>query len=139
MLFYYFCIFKNYSIYYSIVLQVVAGSGDRGWLDGSLEHQNWLKLIQTTSSRNEANMKYYLQGGQVCVVIFIHFLFEIIQVLNVIVSHLSFYALQSSTFFYEINFFGFSNIQNYIFIASCVCWQRLIFSLKVWNNFSQYQ
>lgn len=47
-------------------LQVVAGSGDRGWLDGSLEHQNWLKLIQTSSGRKTANMKYYLQGGQVC-------------------------------------------------------------------------
>lgn len=44
---------------------MVAGSGDRGWLDGSLEHHNWLKLIQLSPSRSSANLKYYLQSGQV--------------------------------------------------------------------------
>ncbi|XP_044272558.1 histone-lysine N-methyltransferase MECOM-like isoform X4 [Tribolium madens] len=43
--------------------QVVAGSGVRGWLDGSGERQNWLKLIRSCD-KNSANMRYYLQGGQ---------------------------------------------------------------------------
>ncbi|XP_044272556.1 transcription factor hamlet-like isoform X2 [Tribolium madens] len=43
--------------------EVVAGSGVRGWLDGSGERQNWLKLIRSCD-KNSANMRYYLQGGQ---------------------------------------------------------------------------
>lgn len=46
-------------------LQVVAGSGVRGFLDGSLERQNWLKLIRSSQSRSQANLRYFLQGGQV--------------------------------------------------------------------------
>ncbi|KAG5889061.1 hypothetical protein JTB14_020414 [Gonioctena quinquepunctata] len=44
--------------------EVVAGSGVRGWLDGSVDHQNWLKLIQSAPDKNEANLRYNLQGGQ---------------------------------------------------------------------------
>nr|XP_015838045.1 PREDICTED: transcription factor hamlet [Tribolium castaneum] len=44
--------------------EVVAGSGVRGWLDGSGESQNWLKLIRSCD-KSSANMRYYLQGGQV--------------------------------------------------------------------------
>ncbi|XP_074032184.1 transcription factor hamlet isoform X2 [Leptinotarsa decemlineata] len=44
--------------------EVVAGSGVRGWLDGSVEHQNWLKLIQSAPDKSEANLRYNLQGGQ---------------------------------------------------------------------------
>ncbi|KYB25847.1 Transcription factor hamlet-like Protein [Tribolium castaneum] len=43
--------------------EVVAGSGVRGWLDGSGESQNWLKLIRSCD-KSSANMRYYLQGGQ---------------------------------------------------------------------------
>lgn len=68
---------RKYQIKHVIILQVVAGSGDRGWLDGSLEHQNWLKLIQSTSSRNGANLKYYLQGGQVCEILLLNGIYTI--------------------------------------------------------------
>ncbi|XP_018561523.1 MDS1 and EVI1 complex locus protein EVI1-like isoform X3 [Anoplophora glabripennis] len=44
--------------------EVVAGSGVRGWLDGSSEHQNWLKLIQSTPNKNQANVRHFLQNGQ---------------------------------------------------------------------------
>jgi hypothetical protein len=47
------------------VFQVVAGNGVRGWLDGSSEHHNWLKLIRSAETKSSANMRYYLQGGQV--------------------------------------------------------------------------
>ncbi|KAH0811483.1 hypothetical protein GEV33_011308 [Tenebrio molitor] len=43
---------------------VVAGNGVRGWLDGSSEHHNWLKLIRSAETKSSANMRYYLQGGQ---------------------------------------------------------------------------
>ncbi|XP_063931759.1 transcription factor hamlet-like isoform X5 [Zophobas morio] len=44
--------------------EVVAGSGVRGWLDGSSEQHNWLKLMRTGESKSAANVRYYLQGGQ---------------------------------------------------------------------------
>lgn len=44
--------------------EVVAGSGVRGWLDGSLEHQNWLKLIKSVPNKNAANMRHFLISGQ---------------------------------------------------------------------------
>jgi ecotropic virus integration site 1 protein len=44
--------------------EVVAGNGVRGWLDGSSEHHNWLKLIRSAETKSSANMRYYLQGGQ---------------------------------------------------------------------------
>lgn len=45
--------------------QVVAGSGVRGWLDGSMDSQNWLKLIKISGLKSSANMRHFLQGGQV--------------------------------------------------------------------------
>ncbi|XP_044759685.1 transcription factor hamlet-like isoform X1 [Coccinella septempunctata] len=44
--------------------EVVAGSGVRGWLDGSVEHQNWLKMITCSLDRTNFNVRYYLQSGQ---------------------------------------------------------------------------
>ncbi|CAH1995375.1 unnamed protein product [Acanthoscelides obtectus] len=44
--------------------EVVAGSGVRGWLDGSLDHRNWLKLIKCAPNKNAANVRHFLQGGQ---------------------------------------------------------------------------
>ncbi|XP_028130876.2 transcription factor hamlet-like isoform X2 [Diabrotica virgifera virgifera] len=44
--------------------QVIARDGSRGWLDGSRSFQNWLKLIRSSSVKEETNMKYYLQNGQ---------------------------------------------------------------------------
>ncbi|XP_017774324.1 PREDICTED: transcription factor hamlet-like isoform X2 [Nicrophorus vespilloides] len=44
--------------------EVIAGSGDRGWLDGSLEHQNWLKFIKCSTTKSSANMRHFLQGGK---------------------------------------------------------------------------
>ncbi|XP_030758572.1 histone-lysine N-methyltransferase PRDM16-like isoform X2 [Sitophilus oryzae] len=44
--------------------EVVAGSGVRGWLDGSLEHQNWLKLVTSVSNKTLANMRHTLINGQ---------------------------------------------------------------------------
>ncbi|VEN45468.1 unnamed protein product [Callosobruchus maculatus] len=44
--------------------EVVAGSGVRGWLDGSLDHRNWLKLIKCAPDKNAANIRHFLQGGQ---------------------------------------------------------------------------
>ncbi|KAL3274021.1 hypothetical protein HHI36_015439 [Cryptolaemus montrouzieri] len=44
--------------------EVVAGSGVRGWLDGSVEHQNWLKMINCSAERSTFNVRYYLQSGQ---------------------------------------------------------------------------
>jgi hypothetical protein len=47
-----------------MMYKVVAGNGVRGWLDGSSEHHNWLKLIRSAETKSSANMRYYLQGGQ---------------------------------------------------------------------------
>ncbi|KAK9888053.1 hypothetical protein WA026_000330 [Henosepilachna vigintioctopunctata] len=43
---------------------VVAGSGVRGWLDGSSEHQNWLKMIKCSTEKTKFNVRYYLQSGE---------------------------------------------------------------------------
>ncbi|XP_048519652.1 transcription factor hamlet isoform X3 [Dendroctonus ponderosae] len=45
--------------------EIVAGTEVRGWLDGSLNHQNWIKLIRSDSNKNAANMKYFLVSGEV--------------------------------------------------------------------------
>ncbi|CAG9826438.1 unnamed protein product [Diabrotica balteata] len=44
--------------------KVIARDGSRGWLDGSRGFQNWLKLIRSSPVKDETNMKYYLQNGQ---------------------------------------------------------------------------
>lgn len=46
------------------LFQVVAGSGVRGWLDGSSETQNWLKLLRCSHQKTDSNMRHFLQGGQ---------------------------------------------------------------------------
>lgn len=47
------------------IFQVVAGSGVRGWLDATLDNNNWLKFIRSGSQSSEVNMQHFLQGGQV--------------------------------------------------------------------------
>ncbi|KAF5296605.1 hypothetical protein FQA39_LY12433 [Lamprigera yunnana] len=44
--------------------EVLAGSGIRGWLDGSLEPHNWLKLINSSSKKSSSNLRHFLQSGQ---------------------------------------------------------------------------
>ncbi|KAK9729834.1 Zinc finger, C2H2 type [Popillia japonica] len=44
--------------------EVVAGSSVRGWLDGSLDTHNWLKLIRSTHNKGSCNVRHFLQGGQ---------------------------------------------------------------------------
>ncbi|KAF2902873.1 hypothetical protein ILUMI_03315 [Ignelater luminosus] len=44
--------------------EVLAGSGIRGWLDGSLEPHNWLKLINSSSTKGSTNLRHFLQSGQ---------------------------------------------------------------------------
>ncbi|CAG9860591.1 unnamed protein product [Phyllotreta striolata] len=44
--------------------EIITGSGVRGWLDGSINHRNWLKFIKIASTKTEANVKYILHGGQ---------------------------------------------------------------------------
>lgn len=43
----------------------MAGSSVRGWLDGSLDTHNWLKLIRSTHNKGSCNVRHFLQGGQV--------------------------------------------------------------------------
>uniref|UniRef100_A0A1Y1L9R5 C2H2-type domain-containing protein n=1 Tax=Photinus pyralis TaxID=7054 RepID=A0A1Y1L9R5_PHOPY len=44
--------------------EVLAGSGIRGWLDGSLEPLNWLKLINSSPKKHHSNLRHFLQSGQ---------------------------------------------------------------------------
>ncbi|KAK4873680.1 hypothetical protein RN001_013040 [Aquatica leii] len=44
--------------------EVLAGSGIRGWLDGSLEPHNWLKLINSNAKKSSSNLRHFLQSGQ---------------------------------------------------------------------------
>ncbi|XP_076271472.1 transcription factor hamlet-like isoform X2 [Rhynchophorus ferrugineus] len=44
--------------------EIVTGTGVRGWLDGSVELQNWLKFIRSIPNKNLANMRYFLINGQ---------------------------------------------------------------------------
>lgn len=48
-----------------LLLQILAGSGGRGYLDGSLDPNNWIKLIRSNSNKNLANMRHLLVSGQV--------------------------------------------------------------------------
>lgn len=51
-------------------MQVVAGSGVRGWLDASIENNNWLKFIRSSNQPAEINMQHFLHGGQVHINLF---------------------------------------------------------------------
>ncbi|XP_066153547.1 transcription factor hamlet isoform X2 [Euwallacea fornicatus] len=47
------------------LLMILAGSGVRGYLDGSLDHQNWIKLVRSNPNKNASNMRHFLVSGQV--------------------------------------------------------------------------
>ncbi|XP_060521737.1 histone-lysine N-methyltransferase PRDM16-like isoform X2 [Cylas formicarius] len=49
---------------YRFAWEVLAGTGARGWLDGSLKHQNWLKLVRSVSNKSFANTRHLLVNGQ---------------------------------------------------------------------------
>ncbi|XP_022916421.2 transcription factor hamlet-like isoform X1 [Onthophagus taurus] len=44
--------------------EIVAGTRVRGWLDGSSDSQNWLKLIRSSTGKSSCNVRHCLQGGQ---------------------------------------------------------------------------
>ncbi|RVE49812.1 hypothetical protein evm_005542, partial [Chilo suppressalis] len=45
--------------------EVLGKNGIRGWLDGSGEKSNWLKLVRSTSYPHDVNMQHLLHAGQV--------------------------------------------------------------------------
>lgn len=49
----------------SYYFQVLGKNGIRGWLDGSAEKMNWLKLVRSTNYTHDVNVQHLLLAGQV--------------------------------------------------------------------------
>ncbi|CAG9788765.1 unnamed protein product [Diatraea saccharalis] len=45
--------------------EVLGKNGIRGWLDGTAEKSNWLKLVRSTSYPHDVNVQHLLHAGQV--------------------------------------------------------------------------
>ncbi|XP_026321463.1 MDS1 and EVI1 complex locus protein-like isoform X3 [Hyposmocoma kahamanoa] len=45
--------------------EVLGKNGIRGWLDGSAEKMNWLKLVRSTNYTHDVNVQHLLLAGQV--------------------------------------------------------------------------
>lgn len=60
--------FKKLSL--SHFFQVLGKNGIRGWLDGSAEKMNWLKLVRSTNYTHDVNVQHLLLAGQVWSYIF---------------------------------------------------------------------
>ncbi|KAL4711523.1 hypothetical protein ACJJTC_000539, partial [Scirpophaga incertulas] len=45
--------------------EVLGKNGIRGWLDGTMEKTNWLKLIRSTTYPHDVNLQHLLVAGQV--------------------------------------------------------------------------
>ncbi|KAJ0174600.1 hypothetical protein K1T71_009708 [Dendrolimus kikuchii] len=45
--------------------EVLGKNGIRGWLDGTNEKSNWLKLVRSTNYPHDVNVQHILQSGQV--------------------------------------------------------------------------
>ncbi|XP_050297806.1 transcription factor hamlet-like isoform X2 [Anthonomus grandis grandis] len=45
--------------------EILAGSGAKGWLDGSRETQNWIKFIRSALNKDESNVRHFLYSGKI--------------------------------------------------------------------------
>ncbi|XP_011547900.3 histone-lysine N-methyltransferase PRDM16 isoform X3 [Plutella xylostella] len=45
--------------------EVIGKNGVRGWLDGTTEKSNWLKLVRSTNYPHDVNVQYCLAAGQI--------------------------------------------------------------------------